>query len=149
MNGCLCCCCVLGALLSACNPRDEDTVKCSNPKSVDIEIGPFGASEPVRTDLTVSGTIALDPDIVVYDIALAVYSEDSSASDAVFDIPAMFVPPGTWSALVPLSKLLAPAHGAGAIKVRARVSTNCEGVVDKESSSLTVAPPLDAGVDAP
>lgn len=149
MNGLLCSCCALGVLLSGCHDRDEDTVTCSNPLGVRIEIGPFGASEPVRTDLTVSGTIALDADIVVYGIALAVYGEDSSASNAVFDIPATFVPPGIWTALVPLGKLLAPAHGAGAIKIRVRASTSCDGVMDKESSSFQVAPPQDAGVDAP
>jgi hypothetical protein len=58
-----------------------------------------------------------------------------------------FAPPATWSAVVPLSKLLAPARGAGASRIRARATTNCEDTVDAESPSLEVAPPVDAGID--
>jgi hypothetical protein len=158
MNGLLCSCCALVALVAACDDDKEDTMKCSKPKDLQIEIAPLGASEPVRTDLTVSGTIALDADMVVYAIALAVYSD---AAAPVYDIPAAFTPPTTWSAQVPLSKLLAPTHGAGTIEIGVRASTNCDDATNAatdaatdagtnmQSMSFQVAPPLDAGVDAP
>jgi hypothetical protein len=133
---------LLVACLGGCgdNLPDEDGSPCSIPDDVHLDIVPPAPSDPVNDKLTVSGSIVVPDDAVVFEIDVGVVQKDVLEKDFAFGTKAK-IEGHSWSTEFTLDQLLAPWSGPGSVRVVARAWTNCPNPMPAvETPPFDVAP---------